>query len=94
MLHLCWGGELHSDRWSTYSRHGTVLSALHNFVFCHCPQYDQHKYAVAQVETMQQTVASIKYTPTFGIYRNGKRVDEVVGKDPQKLEDHLWLHSD
>lgn len=57
-------------------------------------EYDQHKYGVAQVEMMHQTVASIKYTPTFGIYRNGKRVDEVVGKDPQKLEDHLWLHSD
>lgn len=62
-------------------------------VLC-CLQYCQHKYAVAQVETMQQTVSSIKYTPTFGIYRNGKKVDEVVGKDPQKLEDHLWLHSD
>lgn len=57
-------------------------------------QYSQHKYAVAQVETMQQTVASIKYTPTFAIYRNGKKVDEVVGKEPKKLEDHLWLHSD
>lgn len=57
-------------------------------------QYSQHKYAVAQVETMQHTVGSIKYTPTFGIYRNGKKVDEVVGKEPQKLEDHLWLHTD
>lgn len=57
-------------------------------------QYSQHKYTVAQVETMQQTVNSIKYTPTFGIYRNGKKVDEVVGKEPQRLEDHLWLHSD
>lgn len=43
---------------------------------------------------MQETVNSIKYTPTFGIYRNGKKVDEVVGKEPQKLEDHLWLHTD
>lgn len=43
---------------------------------------------------MQQTVNSIKYTPTFGIYRNGKKVDEVVGKEAQKLEDHLWLHTD
>jgi thioredoxin 1 len=68
-----------------YCRTARVLS---------CLQYDQHKYAVAQVETMHATVSSIKYTPTFGIYRNGKRVDEVVGKEPQKLADRLWLHSD
>eukprot|EP00775_Hariotina_reticulata_P013217 gene13217-13348_t len=57
-------------------------------------KYPQHKYAVAQVETMQQTVSSIRYTPTFAIYRNGKKVDEVIGKEPQKLQDHLWLQSD
>lgn len=57
-------------------------------------QYSQHKYAVAQVETMVKTVSSIKYTPTFTVYRNGKRVDEVIGKDTQKLEDHLWLHTE
>lgn len=28
-------------------------------------QYDQHKYAVAQVETMQATVSGIKRTPTL-----------------------------
>lgn len=60
----------------------------------HPLQYSQHQYAVAQVETMPQTANSIKYTPTIGIYRNGKKVDEVIGKDPQKLQDHLWLHSD
>jgi len=59
-----------------------------------CLQYSAHKYAVAQVETMHQTVRTINYTPTFGIYRNGKKVDEVIGKEPQKLEDHLWLHCD
>jgi thioredoxin 1 len=58
------------------------------------PQYPQHNYAVAQVETMQQTVSSIRYTPTFAIYRNGKKVDEVIGKEPQKLQDHLWLQAD
>lgn len=57
-------------------------------------QFSQHKYGVAQVENMKQTVDSIKYTPTFHIYRNGKLVDEVVGKDAQRLEDHLWLQSD
>ncbi len=43
---------------------------------------------------MQQTVSSIRYTPTFAIFSNGKQVDEVVGREAQRLQDHLWLHSD
>ncbi len=36
----------------------------------------------------------IRYSPTFHLYRGGKVVDQVLGKDPQRLEDHLWLHCD
>ena len=57
-------------------------------------EYPRHKYAVAQVETMEQVVGGIRYTPTFCIYRNGKKVDEVVGKEPERLADHLWLQAD
>jgi thiol-disulfide isomerase/thioredoxin len=57
-------------------------------------QYQQHRYGVAQVEGMAGAVRAISFTPTFHIYRNGKVVDEVIGKEPQRLEDHLWLHSD
>jgi thioredoxin 1 len=57
-------------------------------------QFPQHRYAVAQVETMTETVSTIRYTPTFAIYRDGLKVDEVIGKEPQKLADHLWLHTD
>ena len=59
-----------------------------------CLQFNQHRYAVAQVETMEAVVGTIKYTPTFAIYRNGRKVDEVVGKEPERLADHLWLHAD
>jgi thiol-disulfide isomerase/thioredoxin len=59
------------------------------------PQYPQHAYAVAQLETLSPAAtAGMRYTPTFSIYRGGRKVDEVVGKEPQRLEDHLWLHSD
>lgn len=59
------------------------------------PQYPQHSYAVAQIETLSPaTAAGLRYTPTFGIYAGGRKVDEVVGKEPQRLEDHLWLHTD
>jgi len=57
-------------------------------------QHTQHKYAVAQIEHMKDTIKHIRYTPTFAIYRNGRKVDEVVGKEPQRLADHLWLHHD
>lgn len=57
-------------------------------------EYPQHRYAVAQVDTMNDTVKSIRYSPTFRFYRNGKVVDQVLGKEQQKLADHLWLHAD
>lgn len=57
-------------------------------------QYDQHRYAVAQVESMPGATSALRFTPTFGIFRGGRKVDEVVGKEPQRLEDHLWLHTD
>jgi hypothetical protein len=58
-------------------------------------QYPQHAYAVAQLETLSPAAtAGMRYTPTFNIYRSGRKVDEVVGKEPQRLEDHLWLHAD
>jgi len=41
--------------------------------------------------------AAVRYTPTFALYDgagSGRQVGEVVGRDPRRLEDHLWLHSD
>jgi thioredoxin 1 len=43
------------------------------------------------------TGLAVRFTPTFALYDgsgSGKQVDEVVGRDPQRLEDHLWLHTD
>ena len=54
-------------------------------------RYPQHRYAVAQVEGMPGAVKRLRYTPTFAIYRDGCKVDEVVGNKPQRLADHLWL---
>lgn len=36
----------------------------------------------------------IKYSPTFHVYRRGQLVDRVLGKEEQRLADHLWLHQD
>jgi hypothetical protein len=37
-------------------------------------QYNQHKYAVAQVENMKNVVRELRYSPTFAIYKDGKKV--------------------
>jgi thioredoxin 1 len=39
-------------------------------------------------------VQHVRYTPTTIFQRGGKKVDEVIGKDVQRLADHFWLHSD
>jgi hypothetical protein len=69
----------------------SLLNLLHHPALL---QFPQHAYCVAQVEGMPEAAARVRYTPTFGIYRSGRLVDEVVGREPQRLADHLWLHAD
>jgi len=39
------------------------------------------------------TPQGVRFSPTFAFYNpQGRKVDEVLGNDPQKLADHLWLH--
>lgn len=52
------------------------------------------KYAVAQVDYLHNAVKSITYTPTFAIFRKGRKVDEFYGANQQQLRDRLWLHAD
>eukprot|EP00983_Pelagomonas_calceolata_P017570 550886-Pelagomonas_calceolata.AAC.1 len=43
----------------------------------------------------QLVLVGVRFSPTFAFYNTaGRKVDEVTGKDPQRLADHLWLHSD
>lgn len=58
-------------------------------------RFDRIKYGVAQVEWLLERAAGVKYSPTFTFFsKGGRKVDEVLGKDKQKLEDHLWLWQD
>ena len=43
---------------------------------------------------MPDAPQDVRYSPAFLVYRQGRKVDEVVGKEAQKLEDHLWLHNE
>ncbi|PNW88391.1 hypothetical protein CHLRE_01g027450v5 [Chlamydomonas reinhardtii] len=57
-------------------------------------KHTQVKYAVAQVDTLKHAIRGVKYSPSFHFYRGGRLVDRVLGKEPQRLDDHLWMHQD
>jgi thioredoxin-like negative regulator of GroEL len=42
---------------------------------------------------MHEGVRGITCTPTFAVYRQGKKVDQFFGANPQQLQDRIWLHS-
>lgn len=85
--------QVRSDERAHTPPHQLPLPPTHCSRPCppHAPQFPQHRYAVAQVEGMPGAVKHLRYTPTFAIYREGRKVDEVVGNEPQRLADHLWL---
>lgn len=51
------------------------------------------KYAVGQVDYMNHAADGVEYTPTFIVYKKGKKVDQFYGANAQQLYDHLWLHN-
>lgn len=57
-------------------------------------QHPQHTYVVAQVDCMKDVLQGIRYTPTFAVYRKGRRIDQFFGSSPQQLRDRVWLHSE
>ncbi|BDA47618.1 probable thioredoxin [Coccomyxa sp. Obi] len=57
-------------------------------------QHPQHTYVVAQVDCMKDGLQGIRYTPTFAVYRKGRKVDQFFGPSPQQLRDRVWLHSE
>ncbi|PSC68588.1 Thioredoxin-like 3-3 isoform B [Micractinium conductrix] len=56
-------------------------------------QFPRIKYALAQVDYMDEGTRGITYTPTFAIYKRGRKVDQFFGANPQQIRDHLWLAS-
>lgn len=56
-------------------------------------QFPQLKYAVAQVDYMHEAVKGITYTPTFAVYKRGRKVDQFFGSNAQQLRDHIWLQA-
>ncbi|CAL9178143.1 unnamed protein product [Musa hybrid cultivar] len=50
-------------------------------------------FVYADIDECPETTQSIRYTPTFHFYRDGERVDEMLGAGEERLHDRLWLHS-
>ncbi|KAK9814615.1 hypothetical protein WJX72_008729 [[Myrmecia] bisecta] len=57
-------------------------------------EFPENKYVVAQLDYMDVESKGITYTPTYTFYKQGKKVDEFFGSNPQQLRDHIWLHTD
>ena len=59
-----------------------------------CMQHPEHMFVVAQVDSMKDALQGIRYTPTFAVFRKGRKVDQFFGPSAQQLRDRVWLHSE
>ncbi|KAF6140301.1 hypothetical protein GIB67_000349 [Kingdonia uniflora] len=50
-------------------------------------------FVYADIDECPETTQHIRYTPTFHFFRDGERVDEMLGAGEERLQDRLWLHS-
>lgn len=89
----------------TSNRRATVIAEYGSTWCAHCQemfphfqqlakQYPQHKYVLAQIDYMDQELKGIRYSPTFAVFKQGRKVDQFYGAEPQQLRDHIWLHSE
>ncbi|KAL3132923.1 hypothetical protein ABBQ38_006837 [Trebouxia sp. C0009 RCD-2024] len=93
------GSKLHRDQ-------GKLVWAMFGSSWCHhchelfpsvyeiSKKFPKNDFVVAQMDYMDAAVQGIRYTPTFRLYRKGRRLDEFIGTDAQRVEDHVWLWSD
>ncbi|ONK71861.1 uncharacterized protein A4U43_C04F13140 [Asparagus officinalis] len=56
-------------------------------------EFNKLSFVYADIDECPETTESIRYTPTFHFYRNGEKVDEMLGAGNDRLHDRLWLHS-
>ncbi|XP_008799519.1 thioredoxin-like 3-3 [Phoenix dactylifera] len=56
-------------------------------------EFKKLSFIYADIDECPETTQSIRYTPTFHFYRDGERVDEMLGAGEERLHDRLWLHS-
>merc|ERR1711904_398762 len=54
----------------------------------------KHTFAVADVFATPEISKSVVYTPTFWVFDDGVKVDQLVGSNPMQLRDRIWLHTE
>ncbi|CAL1399307.1 unnamed protein product [Linum trigynum] len=50
-------------------------------------------FVYADIDECPETTNNIRYAPSFHFYRDGEKVDEMIGAGEERLHDRLWLHS-
>ncbi|CAN1289502.1 Thioredoxin-like 3-3 [Linum perenne] len=50
-------------------------------------------FVYADIDECPETTHHIRFTPSFHFYRDGEKVDEMIGVGEDRLHDRLWLHS-
>ncbi|CAM0903379.1 unnamed protein product [Alopecurus aequalis] len=56
-------------------------------------EFKNMAFIYAHVDECPETTQNIRYTPSFHFYRDGEKVDEMIGAGEERLHDRLWLHS-
>lgn len=56
-------------------------------------KFPKLSFIYADIDECPETTQHIRYTPTFHFFRDGEKVDEMLGAGEERLHDRLWLHS-
>ncbi|XP_078442155.1 thioredoxin superfamily protein [Wolffia australiana] len=56
-------------------------------------EFPKLSFVYADIDECPETTQQIRFTPTFQFFRDGERVDEMMGTGKERLRDRLWLHS-
>ncbi|KAK1684646.1 hypothetical protein QYE76_045494 [Lolium multiflorum] len=70
-----------------------VCSQIHPHFCRFSNEFKNLNFIYAHVDECPETTQNIRYTPSFHFYRDGEKVDEMIGAGEERLHDRLWLHS-
>ena len=63
-------------------------------MFDEAEKYPNSEFIFTDVDLLPETAKFMRWTPTVGIYKFGRKVDEIEQCKIRQLKDRLWLWSD
>ena len=63
-------------------------------VFDEAEKYPNSEFIFTDVDLLPETAKFMRWTPTVGIYKFGRKVDEIEQCKIRQLKDRVWLWSD